>query len=299
VGGDYVLQQIVNGLSLGSVYALIAVGYSIVYGILRLINFAHGDILMVGVYVAFFVLAGTSLPLWAACLLSMGAAAFLGVVIERIAYRPLRKASEEATLITSLAVSIFIENLGIMTVTAQPKPFNIPAFFAESRSLGGLQLTNMTLSIIGATALVLIGLVLFTTRTKIGVAMRGCADNLTAAHLVGININVVVSVSFALGSALATLAGVMLAGQYGRIDPLMGFVPGLKSFVAAVIGGIGSLPGAALGGVILGTSEILLVGLLPPSFSPYRDAFVFVILILVLLVRPNGILGASERRRGR
>jgi branched-chain amino acid transport system permease protein len=299
VGASYVLQQVVNGLSLGSVYALIAVGYSIVYGILRLINFAHGDILMVGVYVAFFVLAGTQLPLWIACLLSMGAAALLGVFIERIAYRPLRAASEEATLVTSLAVSIFIQNLGIMTVTAQPRPFNLPAFLTGARSLGALQFSTMTLSVIGVTVLVLALLVLFTTRTRIGVAMRGCADNLTAAHLVGININVVVSVSFALGSALACLAGIMLAGQYGRIDPLMGFVPGLKSFVAAVIGGIGSLPGAALGGLILGTSEILLVGLLPPSFSPYRDAFVFIILILVLLVRPNGILGASERRRGR
>jgi branched-chain amino acid transport system permease protein len=298
LSGSYIAQQLINGLSLGSVYALIAVGYSIVYGILRLINFAHGDILMIGVYVTLFLMIQVHLPLPVACLLAMASAALIGMFIERLAYRPLRKASEEATLITSLAVSILIENLGIMTVTAQPRAFNIPAFFSQGIQVGPVQFTTMNLVIVGTTAVILLVLVAFTTRTKLGVAMRACADNLTAANLVGININVIVAASFALGSALATVAGVMLAGQYGRIDPLMGFVPGLKAFVAAVLGGIGSLPGAALGGIVLGSAEILLVGLLPPAFSPYRDAFVFIILILVLLVKPNGLLGSTERRKG-
>ncbi len=298
MSGSYIAQQLINGLSLGSVYALIAVGYSIVYGILRLINFAHGDILMIGVYVTLFLMIQVHLPLPVACLLAMASAALIGMFIERLAYRPLRKASEEATLITSLAVSILIENLGIMTVTAQPRAFNIPAFFSQGIQVGPVQFTTMNLVIVGTTAVILLVLVAFTTRTKLGVAMRACADNLTAANLVGININVIVAASFALGSALATVAGVMLAGQYGRIDPLMGFVPGLKAFVAAVLGGIGSLPGAALGGIVLGSAEILLVGLLPPAFSPYRDAFVFIILILVLLVKPNGLLGSTERRKG-
>lgn len=293
----YVMQQLVNGLSLGSVYALVAIGYSIVYGILRLINFAHGDILMIGVYAAMFLMVSSHLPLGLAFVVAMLIAALVGMLVERVAYRPLRNSTEEATLITSLAVSILIENLGIMTVTAQPRPFNVPEFFTFNHQIGGLSFTNMNLFIFITTAALLGALVLFVTQTKLGVAMRACADNLNAARLMGININVVVASCFALGSALATVAGIMLAAQYGRIDPLMGFVPGLKAFVAAVIGGIGNLPGAALGGFVLGIAEILLVGLLPPSFSPYRDAFVFLILIVVLLIRPNGLLGAVEGGR--
>ncbi|HNX92814.1 MAG TPA: branched-chain amino acid ABC transporter permease [Syntrophomonas sp.] len=294
---NYLLNQLVNGLSLGSVYALIAIGYSIVYGILRLINFAHGDILMVGVFAGFGVLAVLHAPFVLAILIAMAIAALFGVVLERVAYRPLRYATEEATMITSLAVSIFIENLGIMTVTAQPRSFKVPAILNVIHNWGSVSFSNMNLLIIAITVILLVVLVFFVTRTDLGIAMRACADNLNAARLMGININVVVSVTFAIGSALAAIAGLMLAGQYGRIDPLMGFIPGLKAFVAAVLGGIGSIGGAALGGFVLGMAEILLVGLLPPAFSPYRDAFVFIILILVLLVRPSGLLGTGERRR--
>lgn len=297
MSSNYLLQQLVNGLSLGSVYALIAIGYSIVYGILRLINFAHGDILMIGVYAGFGIIAVTHAPFLLALLIAMAMAALLGVILERVAYRPLRYATEEATMITSLAVSIFIENLGIMTVSAQPRAFKIPAFLSIMHKWGPVSISNMNLLIILVTVVLLIFLVLFVTRTDLGIAMRACADNLSAARLMGININVVVSVTFAIGSALAAIAGLMLAGQYGRIDPLMGFVPGLKAFVAAVLGGIGSIGGAALGGFVLGMAEILLVGLLPPAFSPYRDAFVFIILIIVLLVRPSGLLGTGERGR--
>lgn len=295
--GNYLLQQLVNGLSLGSVYALIAIGYSIVYGILRLINFAHGDILMVGVYAGFAVIAVLHAPFLLAILIAMVIAALFGVVLERVAYRPLRYATEEATMITSLAVSIFIENLGIMTVSAQPRAFKVPDFLNIIHHWGPISVSNMNLLIVLITILLLFILVFFVTRTNLGIAMRACADNLNAARLMGININTVVSVTFVVGSALAAIAGLMLAGQYGRIDPLMGFVPGLKAFVAAVIGGIGSIGGAALGGFVLGMAEILLVGLLPPAFSPYRDAFVFILLILVLLVRPAGLLGTGERRR--
>lgn len=295
--GNYLLQQLVNGLSLGSVYALIAIGYSIVYGILRLINFAHGDILMIGVYAGFGIIAVMHAPFLVALLIAMAIAALFGVLLERVAYRPLRYATEEATMITSLAISIFIENLGIMTVSAQPRAFKVPDFLNIIHNWGSISVSNMNLLIISITVVLLVTLVLFVTRTDLGIAMRACSDNLNAARLMGININVVVSVTFAIGSALAAIAGLMLAGQYGRIDPLMGFVPGLKAFVAAVLGGIGSISGAALGGFVLGMAEILLVGLLPPAFSPYRDAFVFIILILVLLVRPAGLLGTGERRR--
>ncbi|MEA1959711.1 MAG: branched-chain amino acid ABC transporter permease [Bacillota bacterium] len=297
MNGNYLLQQLINGLGLGSVYALIAIGYSIVYGILRLINFAHGDILMIGVYAGFAVVMVMHAPFLLALIIAMGVAALMGVLLERVAYRPLRYATEEATMITSLAVSIFIENLGIMTVSAQPKPFRVPEYLSVIHNWGQVSVSNMTLLIISLTIVLLLVLVLFVTRTNLGIAMRACADNLNAARLMGININVVVSVTFAIGSALAAVGGLMLAGQYGRIDPLMGFIPGLKAFIAAVIGGIGSIGGAALGGFILGLAEILLVGLLPPAFSPYRDAFVFVILILVLLVRPSGLLGTGEGRR--
>ncbi len=294
----YFLQQLINGLSLGSVYALVAIGYSIVYGILRLINFAHGDILMIGVYAALFLVVSWNAPFILAFAAAMGVAALIGMMVERVAYRPLREATEEATLITSLAVSIFIENLGVMTVSAQPRAFNVPEGLGVIHQVGSVTFTNMNLLVVGLTALSLLALTLFVTRTDLGIAMRACADNLGAARLMGININVVVTAAFAIGSGLAAVAGLMLAGQYGRIDPLMGFVPGLKAFVAAVIGGIGNLPGAALGGYFLGLSEILLVGLLPPEFSAYRDAFVFLILILVLLIRPSGLLGAVEGRRG-
>ena len=209
----YILQQIINGLSLGSVYALVAIGYSIVYGILRLINFAHGDILMIGVYAAMFFMVAGHVPLGLAFVLAMLVAALVGMTVERIAYRPLRNATEEATLITSLAVSILIENLSIMTLTAQPRPFNVPESFAFNHEVGGLSFTNMNLFIFVATAVLLGALVVFVTKTKLGVAMRACADNLNAARLMGININIVVASCFALGSALATVAGIMLAAQ--------------------------------------------------------------------------------------
>lgn len=295
--GTYLLQQIVNGLGLGSIYALVAIGFSITYSILRLINFAHGDILMIGCYCALFLMQSTKLPLALALAGAMLCAAAVGILVERAAYRPLRKASEEAMLITSFAVAIFIENLGIMTVSAQPRKFEFPAVFSRAHELGGVTFSNMTVLTISVAFFLMLALTLFVKRTKLGTAMRACSENIYTARLMGIDINLVIATAFAVGSALAAVAGILLGGQYGRIDPLMGFVPGLKAFVAAVIGGIGSIPGAALGGYVLGLFEILLVGFLPVAYTGYRDAFVFLLLILVLLFRPNGILGMVEGRK--
>ncbi len=293
----YLIQNTIDGLSLGSIYALIAIGFSLTFSILRLINFAHGDILMIGAYCALFIITGMHLPLWAALILAMAFAALFGIFIERIAYRPLRGANDVAALIASLAVSIIIQNTGIMTVTAQPRKFEIPEILTVIHNFGKISVSNMTLLIISLSVLLMIAFSLFVTHTKIGVAMRACSENIGVAQLMGIDINRVIAVTFALGSGMAAVSGIMLAGQYGRIEPLMGFIPGLKAFVAAVIGGIGSVSGAALGGFILGLSEILLVALLPPSYSGYRDAFVFILLILVLLFKPSGLLGQAEGRK--
>jgi len=293
----YFLNQLINGLKLGSVYALVAIGYSIVYGILRLINFAHGDIMMLGVYAAFFLLTAGAAPLFAVVAGAVCFAMLVGFVVERIAYRPLRKAQEEATLISSLAVSVFIQNLGIMMFSPQRRAFKLPEYLTELHRFGFVRISTMNIVIFASTALILALLSLVIKRTRIGMAMRACSDNLAAAQLMGISVNKVVTFAFLVGSGLAAVAGIMLAGEYKTIDPLMGFVPGLKAFVAAVLGGIGSFAGAALGGLVLGVAEMLFAGLLPPQFTMYRDALVFVILILVLLVRPNGILGATEGRR--
>ncbi len=290
----YLLQQIVNGISLGSIYALVAIGFSITYSILRLINFAHGDILMVGCYAALFLMLLGMFPLALALVGSMIIAALVGVMVERVAFRPLRAASEESMLITSIAVSMMLQNLGILLLSPQPRKFQFPEVFAHSHNIGGVSFTNMTLLTVGVAVVLMLALTLFVKRTKLGKAMRACSENIQAARLMGIDINVVVATAFVIGSALAAVAGVMLGGQYGRIEPLMGFVPGLKAFVAAVIGGIGSIPGAALGGYVLGIFEIVLVGVLPVALTGYRDAAVFLLLILVLLLRPNGILGTVE-----
>ncbi len=294
---EYIVNQLINGLKLGSVYALVAIGYSIVYGILRLINFAHGDILTVGAYVALTLMVSFGAPIWLTIILAMLFAVVLGVLIERVAYRPLRTATEETTLVSSLAVSAFIQNFILVFFSEQRKAFQFPEWLTNIHTYGFVRLSNMNIIIFISTFVILIVLSLVIKKTLIGMAMRACSDNQKAAALMGININVVVVFAFAVGSALAAFAGIMLAGEYKTVDPLMGFAPGLKAFVAAVVGGIGNLSGAVLGAFILGISEMLFAGLLPTSVTPYRDAFVFVLLIVVLLVRPNGILGSDEGGR--
>ncbi len=295
---SYVLIQLVNGLKLGSIYALVAAGYSIVYSILRLINFAHGDILCAGVYAAYMVLSVLAAPLPVAILFAVLTSLALGLAIERVAYRPLRWAGEEAVMMSSIAVSMFLQNLMTMLFSAQSRAFRLPDALTELHRVGSLTLSTMNLLTFALTAALLVSLNLFLRRTRMGMAMRACADNGQAARLMGIRVNRVVAFSFAAGSALAAVAGIMLAGEYKTINPLMGFVPGIKSFVAAVLGGIGSLSGAVLGGLILGVAEMLFAGLLKPELAVYRDALVFVILILTLLVRPAGLLGNAKGRRG-
>ncbi len=294
---SYIGQQFINGLNLGSVYALVAIGLTMVYGILRLINFAHGDLMMWGAYLALAFVANSFLPLGAAILMPMLLIGLIGILVERIAYRPLRGAPEVAMLITSLAVSALIQNGTIMTLTAQPRPFRLPAGFKQIYKVEGISFTSVDVLGITLTILLMVGLTLFVRRTRLGIAMRASSENLRAAHLMGININQVIATAFAIGSALAGVAGFLWAAQFSTVEPFMGFLPGLKAFVAAVIGGIGVIPGAVLGGFLLGFAEIFFVGFLPPAFSGYRDAFVFTLLLIVLLIRPNGILGTSIEER--
>lgn len=295
--GSYIVQQLINGLNLGSIYALIAIGLTMVYGLLRLINFAHGDLMMFGAYLGLFVLTNTFLPLGAALVLPMILVGVVGVLVERVAYRPLRGAPEVSMLMTSLAVSWIIQNVMIMTVTAQPRSFRLPNGINAMYTVGGVSFSRLdVISLVLAVGL-MVGLSVFVRRNRVGIGMRAASEDLLAARLMGININQVIVAAFAIGSALAAVAGVLWAGKYGTIDPFMGFLPGLKAFVAAVIGGIGVIPGAVLGGYLLGFAEILFVGLLPPEYSGYRDAFVFALLLIILLIRPNGILGTSDEDR--
>lgn len=293
------LQQLINGLALGSILALIALGYTMVYGILRFINFAHGDLFMLGAFAGFYispavaaVLPGPSLGSGLVVLgLAMLICAVLGVVIERVAYRPLRRRPKLSVLITAIGISLFLENTGQLVFGATPKKFPeiIPVY--PVLKFGGLSITSSQLIVLGVTLLLLIALRHIVLKTRMGMAMRALAFNPEAAALMGINTDWIVSFTFGLGSALAAAAGILFAIVYPSIDPLMGIMPGLKAFVAAVLGGIGNLPGAALGGILIGVTETLVAGYLS---STYRDAIAFGILILILLVKPSGLLGKKE-----
>jgi branched-chain amino acid transport system permease protein len=295
---QYLAQQTINALSLGSIYALVAIGLAMVFGILRLINFAHGDLMMVACYVAFFLVA-TGMGFVPILVITIFAAAALGILTERIAYRPARGAPDVVMLLTSLAVSIFLENVFIMVISPVPRSFRAvtPKLLDVVHQWGGVSVSNINLLTMAVALFLFLLLLLFVTRTRIGVSMRATAEDLLGAQLSGINLDRVVIAAFAVGSAMAGVAGMLWAARLGKIDPLMGFIPLLKAFVAAVIGGFGSLAGAVLGAYVLGFAEIFLIGFLPPSMSSYRDAFVFLLLILVLLVRPNGILGSTEREK--
>jgi len=297
MSGGYIAQQIVNGLILGSMYALVAIGFSMIYGIIRLINFAHGEIIMIGAFLTLGLLQKLQLPFPVAAPLVLIAGAVVGIIIEKGAFRPMRGAPQVTGFIASLGVSIMLQNLGILLLTAQPRNFTFPDYLQAVVQIGPVSFRTID-GVIMASALALMGGLLFLVhKTRLGMAMRATAENIDVARLMGININRTIMATFAMGSALAAIAGLMWGGKFGQIDPLLGFVPGLKSFVAAVIGGVGSIPGAILGGYILGLSEVLFVGLLPPIYSAFRDAFVFSTLILILLVLPNGILGKKMEDR--
>ena len=287
----YVLEQIVNGIILGSMYALIAIGFSLIYGIVRLINFAHGDILTIGSFTMLASAVALNLPFPLAILAVLATGAVTGMLIERIAFRPMRGAPQVTGFIASLAVAIVIENVGIMTLTAQPRNFIVPGYLSTFIPVGPLQVRAIDLAIVILALVLMAVLVLFVRFTKAGMAMRATAENYNVARLMGINIDRMIALAFAIGSALAAVAGLMWGSKYSQISPLMGLIPGLKAFVAAVIGG------AMLGGYVLGLAEVLLVGLLPPEYSGYRNVFVFVILIVILLVMPNGLLGRSTEER--
>jgi len=294
---SFILGMLMSGLKLGSIYAIVAIGYSIVYGILRLINFAHGDIMTVGVYMILVLMNKAGVPLFASVILSMGFSVVVGLLIERLAYRPIRDASEEATLISSLAVSSLLQNILQMVFSAQREPFILPTFLTESHKYGIISLSLINIITFIVTAIFLVTLYFVLTKTKIGIAMRACSENMKASRLMGVSINKVVMFSFAIGSALAVIAGLLLAGEYKTVYPTLGFVPGLKAFCAAVIGGIGSLGGAVAGAFIIGVAEMLFAGLAPTSMTAYRDAFVFLLMVIVLLFRPNGIFGSTEGER--
>jgi branched-chain amino acid transport system permease protein len=287
-------QQFVNALSLGSIYALVAIGLAMVFSILRLINFAHGELLMLGAFATYYI-EKAGVPFFLAAVMGATCTVAIGLSMERVAYRPIRGAPDVALLLTSLGVSIAIQNAAILIFDPQPKRFPTPSFFEKQLDLGrGVQISVTNLVTIITALVLMVFLTLFVTRTTLGISMRAAAENGLAARLMGININTVVVTAFIIGSAMAGIAGVLWGARVGRIEPLMGFIPVLKAFVATVIGGFGSIPGAVIGAFILGFGEIFLVVLLPDDLTGYRDAFVFGALIVILLIRPQGILGSTE-----
>lgn len=287
------VQQLINGLSLGSIYGLIALGYTMIYGILQLINFAHGDVYMVGAYLGFVATTVLGLSFVPALIFAMVGAAILGMVIERIAYRPMRKAPRIAILITAIGVSFFLEYGMILLVSPQPRTFP-PVFDATIYHFWGLIVDSQQILILVSAVILMAGLNYIVNYTKVGKAMRAVSFDADAARLMGINIDRIISMTFALGSGLAAAAGVLVGIYYNSIDPLMGMLPGIKAFVAAVLGGIGIIPGAMLGGVIMGVVEAMVSGFFS---STYRDAAAFGILIIILLYKPSGILGKNTREK--
>ena len=289
------LSYIINGISLGSVYAIIALGYTMVYGIAKMLNFAHGDVIMVGGFVAFTAMNSAGLPPLVAVLLSMLVCTVLGVVIERVAYKPLRMASPLAVLITAIGVSYFLQNLALLIFGADTKTFqSVISFEGISLAGGQLKISGVTLVTILACIIIVVGLTLFIRRTKAGQAMLAVSEDRGAAQLMGINVNGTIALTIAIGSALAAVAGVLLCSAYPSLNPYTGAMPGIKAFVAAVFGGIGSIPGAMLGGILLGVIEILAKAYIS---SQLADAIVFAVLILVLLVKPTGIFGKKIQEK--
>lgn len=293
------LQHVVNALSLGSLYALIAIGYTMVYGILRLINFAHGDIFMLGGYFAFYLVASFFIPWWVAFAVAILLTAAIGVGLERAAYSPLRDSPRISIMISAIGASFFIENLATVIFGGRQKGFPIPARFNTLLTFGGGDSTHVvTVVAISAiipvvTAVLLCALLWIVNKTKIGMAMRAVSTDMDAARLQAIDVDKTISFTFGLGSVMAAIGGILWALKYPQLNPTMGIMPGLKCFIAAVIGGIGSIGGAVLGGFLLGFLEIMIIAFLP-GLTGYRDAFAFVILILALLFKPSGLLGKNQ-----
>ncbi|MCD7835647.1 MAG: branched-chain amino acid ABC transporter permease [Lachnospiraceae bacterium] len=287
------LTYLINGISLGSVYAIIALGYTMVYGIAKMLNFAHGDVIMVGGYMAFCATSYLGWPAVPSVLFSVFVCTILGIVIEKLAYKPLRNATSLAVLITAIGVSYFLQNAALLIWTSNPKAFpnlvNFPGI-----TIGSAQVSSVALVTIIACIVIMVALTLFTGKTKMGKAMRAVSEDKGAAQLMGINVNGTISLTFAIGSGLAAIAGVLLCSAYPTLMPTTGSMPGIKAFTAAVFGGIGSIPGAMLGGILLGIIEIYAKAYISTQLS---DAIVFAVLIIVLIVKPTGLLGKKIKEK--
>lgn len=286
------VKQFINGIQVGSIYALVALGYTMVYGIVKLINFAHGDFIMVGGYVAVFsipFLASLGMPTWLCIFLAVAVCSLIGVLTEKIAYKPLRGAPSLSVLITAIAVSLFLENLALLLFSSSPRPVS-NIFDMEPVVVGPFQFSAITIITILLSVIIMIALQLFIKKTRLGKAMRAVSEDSQAAILVGVSTNRTISLTFAIGSGLAAVAAVMYCTAYPQVQPYMGTMLGLKAFIAAVLGGIGSIPGAMLGGVVIGLVESMTKGYISTRLA---DAVVFAILIIVLLVKPTGIMGKN------
>ncbi|MFW5731380.1 MAG: branched-chain amino acid ABC transporter permease [Desulfonatronovibrionaceae bacterium] len=287
-------QQLINGLTLGMIYALIAVGYTMVYGVIQLINFAHGEIFMLGAFLSVTFITLFGVPIYLAIFMSMGCCALLGVMLDIFAYRPLRQSPRLAALITAIGMSIFLQNLAMIIWGSRPKPFAQEALpdFLKTRALeigqAGVSWMQVIIFITASTLMIILFLII--NKTRVGTAMRALSQNRTSAALMGINVNRVISFTFALGSSMGAVAGVMVAMYYNSLYPTMGYVAGVKAFAAAVLGGIGSVPGAMVGGIVLGIAEALGAGYIS---SLYRDGIAYAVMIAVIIFRPSGILGKS------
>ena len=290
-----ILNHLINGISLGSVYAIIALGYTMVYGIAKMLNFAHGDVIMIGAYVSFCTTAYLGLPTVLSVIIAMLVCTLLGIVIERLAYKPLRDASSLAVLITAIGVSYLLQNTALLIWGSNPRIFTSVASFSPISLAGGqLVISPEAIITISACIVIMAALSLFTAKTKMGKAMRAVSEDKGAAQLMGVNVNFTISVTFAIGSALAAVAGVLLCSAYPTLSPTTGSMPGIKAFTAAVFGGIGSIPGAMIGGILLGIIEIFGKAYISTKLS---DAIVFAVLIVVLLVKPEGLLGRRVREK--
>lgn len=290
-----IIQQIFNGFSLGSMYALIAIGYTMVYGVLRLINFAHGDIMMVGAYACLFSMTNFSFPFIPAFCFAVLFSIALGISIDKVAYKPLRSAPRISLLITAIGVSFFLENFVNVIFTSTPQPFNAPKVLVDPIVINGVRMAILDIIIPILTILILLFVLAILYKSKYGIAIRALAFDVSTVQLMGIDANKIISFVFALGSALACIGGVFWASKYPQIDPNMGMLIGLKAFGAAVLGGIGSVTGAVLGGLIIGFCEVLIVAFVP-DLAGYKDGFAFIFLVFILLFKPTGIMGQDYER---